>query len=234
MQIVGRKALNVRQRSRDWGLKRALHWELMHALEYLGIRVHYVDVGSNDTRPWESKPPDVPAGYVTRVVGFDDLKPFVDGTPELTLEFITDAFANGDECAANFHDGALVGFGFVCRSRARVTDQLDVLIPPGFRYNYKDWTHPDHRRRNLTTMRGHIRFTTLPRPYDERSISYVETHNYPSLLHGYVHPKRRSLRMGIVGWFTILGRQIPFNSRRAKWIGLEFVRKSDDGRRQYV
>ena len=123
---------------------------------------------------------------------------------------------------------------FTTRSRARVSEQLDVLIPPGFRYGYKAWTHEDHRRRHLSKMRGHFHFTTVPRPYEERGIWYVETHNYMSLLHSYVHPRQRAMRMGYCGWLTLFGRQIPFNTRAAKWIGFEFVRRSDDGRRQYI
>lgn len=65
-------------------------------------------------------------------------------------------------------------------------------------------------------------------------ISMAETHNYPSLLHGYRHPRLRGLRMGFCGWITVFGRQIPFNSRRARWIGFEFVRREDHRRRQYV
>jgi hypothetical protein len=178
--------------------------------------------------------PEVPHGYETRVVGLEDMLPFAGSVPDLSSEFLKEAFSRGDECAANFYDGRLVGFGYVCRSRSRATEQLDVLIPPGFRYGYKEWTHAEHRRRNLSDMRGHVRFTTLPRPYEERSISYVETHNYASLLHGYTHPRSRGLRMGFVGWFNLFGRQFPFSSRRARWVGLEIVRKSDDGRRQYV
>ena len=62
----------------------------------------------------------------------------------------------------------------------------------------------------------------------------METHNYPSLLHGYEHPNSRSLYTGYVGWITLFDRQIPINSRHAKRIGFEFVRKSDPGVRQYV
>ena len=40
--------------------------------------------------------------------------------------------------------------------------------------------------------------------------------------------------MGFCGSMTRLGREIPFNSRRARWIGFEIVRKDDPGVRQYV
>jgi hypothetical protein len=71
-------------------------------------------------------------------------------------------------------------------------------------------------------------------PQGFRMISYPETHNYPSLLHGSRHPGLRSPRMGFCGWITVFGQQIPFNSRRARWIRIEFVRREDQRCRQYV
>ena len=115
-----------------------------------------------------------------------------------------------------------------------MTDQLDVLVPPGFRYSYKAWTHPDHTRRNLQKATGFVRRAGPKRTFAERLVSYTETHNYPSLLHGYRHPNRRSLFMGYGGWITVFGTQIPFNSRQARKIGFEFVRRSDQRVRQYV
>lgn len=235
MGLVSLKFRHFAQRKRDWGLKRALYWELMYAARtYLGFCIHYVTVGADLKRPAENVRPEVPEGYVTRIVGLEDMLPYVGRVPDLDAEFLHDAFRRGDECAANFFGDELVGFGFICRTRCRASTQIDVLIPQGFRYSYKDWTHPDHRRNNLSRMRGHVRFTTLPRPFEERSVTYVETHNYASLLHSYLRPRERSLRMGLCGWWSLFGHQIPFNSRAAKWVGFEFIRRDDDGRRQYV
>lgn len=235
MNWIATKLENFRARRRNWGIRRALHWELMHALDrYVGLKVHYVAVGADLLAPAESERPDVPPEYVTRMVGFDELRRYSDHVPGLDLEFLQQASARGDECTGNFLGDELVGYAFTTRARARVSEQLDVVIPPGFRYGYKAWTHEDHRRRSLSKMRGHFHFTTVPCPYEERGIWYVETHNYASLLHSYVRPRRRAMRMGFCGWLTLFGRQIPFNTRTAKWIGFEFVRRSDDGRRQYI
>ena len=133
-----------------------------------------------------------------------------------------------------FYQGELVAFSFNSRVSAPVTDQLEVIVPEGFRYGYKSWTHVDHRRNNLSRMGGWFKQNFADRPFTERSISYIETHNYPSLLHGYRHPNLRQLRMGLVGWATLFGKQIPFSSRRAKWIGFQFQRKDKEYRRQYI
>ncbi len=222
------------ERRRNWGLRRALFWEVMRAARIVfGLRLHYVTVGADVVRPKQHVRPDIAPQYDTRVVGFEDLLPYVNDVPDLSEAFLRSAFERDDECAANFINGELVGFGFICRTRARASEQIDVLIPEGFRYSYKDWTHPDHRRKNLSRMRGHVRFTQMPRPFKERSITYVEINNYASLLHGYRHPRERSLRMGVGGWISIFGYHVPINSRRMKWVGFEFMRRDDDGRRQY-
>ena len=82
--------------------------------------------------------------------------------PDLSRAFLETAFGRGDRCTANFFHGRLVGYSFNAYVRARVNDQLDVLVPPGFRYGYKSWTHSEHRRANLSRMRGYVRRKTLP------------------------------------------------------------------------
>ena len=215
-------------------MKRALHFQLMQLLARLGVRVHYVNVGADLKEIVGEEMPPCPKGYETRVVTLEDLMQHAGRVAGLTAEFLEQAFERGDICVANFLGDDLVGFSFSSFTRVRVTAQIDAIVPAGFRYGYKAWTHPGHRKANLSKMRGYVRRKCLPRMHEQRSIHYIETHNYPSLLHGYRHPRERALRMGFSGWVTVFGRQIPFNTRRARWIGFEFVRNHDHRRRQYV
>jgi hypothetical protein len=217
-----------RTRCRDWGLKRTLYWYLMSQLSKLGIHVHYVFLGADLKQPGDEPAPSVHPGYTTRLIDNIELLPFAGVVPGISREFVELVARRGDECVANFFGAELVGYGFSSRSRTRVTDQLDVLVPRGFRYGYKAWTHPDHRLMQLSRMRAHVRLHSVERPRNERSLSYIETHNYDSLLRRARIPTERRIPMGLCGWFTIFGRQIPFNTRRAKWIGFEFVRKEDE------
>jgi hypothetical protein len=222
-------------RVRDWGWRRAAYWQWMHLLKRMfGLHVHHVKVGGDRDDLKSSEPPDVPPGYVTKVGCKADFLPFVGKVPGLDAEFVDQAFARNDECTLTLYEGQLVNFCFCSRDRTRVTPQLAVLIPKGFRYVYKDWTDPAHRRKNISRMGGFVRRNRLNRPWRERSLSYVETHNYASSLHSYRHPSERGIRMGYVGWFNLFGYHLPFSSRRAKWIGFEFVRREDERRRQYV
>lgn len=221
-----------RGRVRAWGPWRALHWQVKHLLaRFLGLRVHYVRIGADRADLRDPAPPQVPSGYVTKLGRKEDFVPFLGRVPRLDAAFLERAFRRDDECSLTLYEGELVSFSFSTRQRARVTDQLDVLVPPGFRYAYKSWTHPEHRRRNLSNMGRWLRATQARRPFAERSIWYVETHNYASLLHGVRHPNEWSIKMGYVGWITLFGRQIPFTSRKAKQLGFEFVRNDDHRRR---
>ena len=222
-------------RVRDWGVRRALYFQLMNPLRnYLGFAIHYVGIESIHLDSSESECPDVPVGYDTRLAGLTDMLPYAGRVSDLSKELLEQRFEQGDECVANFFGAELVGFSFISRVRTRATDQLDAIVPAGFRYSYKSWTHEDHRRKNLGRMRTHVRVCTAQRPFQERSIWYVETHNYASLLHSYAHPRKRAISMGFVGWFTLFGRQIPFSTRRAKWVGFELRRREDTTARQYV
>jgi hypothetical protein len=218
----------------DWGLRRALHWRLMSVLRRFGLRLYYVHVESNLGEVRGDPEPVVPAGIVTRVVAIEALAQYAGRVDDLDHEFLKQAIARDDLCVANFAGDELVGYAFVSFTRAPVNDQLDVLVPRGFQYIYKGWTHPDYRRANLTKARQHVRRKSLLAERAPRGIRYIETHNYASLLHGYRAPADRDLPMGFCGSLTILGREIPFNSRRAKWIGFEMVRKTDTRARQYV
>lgn len=229
------KLREFRRRLDEWGPGRALHWEAMNALARLfGARVHYVIVGSGSGRVGRMTRPTIPAGYEVRMVWLDDLLPFVDTVSDLSEAFLRDAFGRGDVCVASFFHGALVGCSFQSGGRSKVTEQLDILVPEGFRYTYKTWIHADHRRRNLSQMQGYVRHHARSGESRDRGIWYVETHNYASLLHSYRHPNERSLGMGLIGWFSFFGRQVPFRTRAASWLGVELVRKDDARPRQFI
>ena len=172
-------------RARDWGWKRAAYWYFMHALgRGLGFHIQRVNVEADRVDLIDPIPPVVPSGYVTKLCSNADLQSFK--VPNLGQEFIDEVFDRGDECAASFYRGELVAFRFTSRTRTMVTDQLDVLIPKGFRYSYKAWTHPEHRRKNISRMCLYVEQTQSHRPFEERGIFYVETHNYPTWAPGQV------------------------------------------------
>ena len=221
-------------RKDQWGLKRALHWQLMNFLaRYFGLRLSYLLLGSGSGRLDRMDASCIPEGYDVRMVALGDLLPFTGSVPDLTADFLERSFSNGDVCVASFMEGELVGFSFRTGTRASLSKQLDILIPKGFHYTYKTWIHHDHRRRNLSQAQGYVRHRSLPTDYASRGIWFVETHNYASLLHGYRHPRERAIGMGFLGWFSLGGKEFPFTSRAARWLGVEVVRKGDLRTRHY-
>ena len=223
-----------RERRDQWGLKRALHWQFMNFLaRCFGLRLSYLLLSSGSGRWDRMEASCVPYGYDVRMVTLKDLLPFVDPVSDLTVDFLETSFSSGDACVASFMEGELVGFSFRAGTRASLSNQLDILIPKGFHYTYKTWIHHDHRRRNLSQAQGYVRHRSLPTDYGSRGIWFVETHNYPSLLHGYRHPRERAISMGFLGWISLWGKEFPFTSRTARWLGVEVVRKGDFRARYY-
>ncbi len=218
-----------RERIANWGLRRAAYGFVMAVLARTGFHLHNVDVGADRYDLMEDTQPPTPDGYLTRICAKEDLLPYVGRHTELSDDFLNFAFDRGDVCSASFYEGVPVAYKFETRHRTEVNEQLDVLIPRGFVYSYRAWTHPDHRRRGLTSA---CAYELSRKRYEEhcldRVIWYVETHNYPSLLHAVDSPKTWSLLMGYVGWFKIFGRMVPLNSRWASKIGFVFVRSEDD------
>lgn len=225
------KLRTFREKRGEWGLRRTLFWYAMHLVDnrYLGMHLAYVLVGSDRRAPQEMEQIETPPGYVHRAnVPKELLLPFVGVEHDLEQAKLDRAYDNGDTCVATFHGEQLVGYGFSSRTRAVVTKQIDLLVPRGFVYGYKGWTHPQHRRMRLTRSRELYRQMNNQHPYLERSLFYIAVHNYASLMRGYRHPRERPIRMGFAGYFSLFGRQYPFNSRRARWIGFRFARRDDE------
>jgi hypothetical protein len=188
----------------------------------MGLHVFHVFINGMPNRI----PIPLEEGYVHREISLCELIPFADSegelAEELTTDFLREATERGDLCVASFFGKELVGFDFASTRRLPATPQLDQIIPPGFLYSYKSWTHPGHRRKKLGLGRIEIQ-----RTQELNYIYAIETHNYPSLLRSYRQPLERRIRMGYAGWIEIRGRQYPFASRRAKWIGFGLARKGE-------
>ncbi|MEM9620634.1 MAG: hypothetical protein AAF993_03235 [Pseudomonadota bacterium] len=217
------------RRQRDWGIRRALYWYLMTRLARLGVRVNYVFVAS----PLANRDYiELPDGYVNRAVSLEELAPFVDKVDGLDAAFFALAVAHDDWCIASFFHDQLVGYSFLSHSRTLASKQLDIIVPDGFSYSYKSWTDPEHRLARLSSSR--LYHSNIAFPDSKRSFYYVETHNYASLLRGYRPLSQRRIHAGYIGWFTWFGRQIPFASRRALWLGVEFVPRGETRERYYA
>lgn len=209
----------------EWGHNRLLQWYAWRTLKLIGIVPCQVYVES-------SVPADqhisIPSDYSIRQMTPTGLIPYT-GKNTLDAEFLQQAEQRGDYCAAIFQGDELVGYRFASCTRAPVTPQLDIIIPQGFSYGYKAWIKSEHRRKHLDKAAANMIDLVISRETGRRSIWYIEKGNFPSRMSGYKHPSERPLRMGTCGWLTVFGRQIPFNSRTARWVGIRIVQKDDPG-----
>jgi len=183
-----------------------------------GTRVLLVQLG--DENPHIAFP-QLPPGYTAEAKQPLDLLPW--STPEhgLTESFLRQASERGDRCVVNFFHGDLVGYGFVTRCFAPVTDQVGVRIGAALHYRYKGWTHPEHRRKHLSHARGRLNSRLFPRQEGQRMVSYVEAHNFASRL---THADVRPTFLGLCVIVRVLGREYPINSLAAVRAGFELVR----------
>lgn len=214
----------------DWGLRRTCYWYLMTFLgRVFGLHLHYVYISGLPGRV----PTAVAEGYEHREVPLAELMPYADGDDELGRElgreFLLQAMDRGDRCVASFFGAEPVGLDFASSKRLPATSQLDHIIPTGFLYSYKSWTHTAHRGKKLALGRIDVQWKQ-----GLNFIYAIETHNYPSVLRPYRPPSERRIQMGYAGWIEIRGRQHPFVSRRAKWIGFGLVPTGGADKRRYV
>ncbi len=225
----------LKVRIKDWGWRRVLFGTFLRILYRLvGLRLNRVWIG-HGRLDLEPPPFDPPEGYDVRMVTREDLMPFARKEYLLDPEFLDVAFGNGDIVTAAFYDGDLVSYTFNTTKRTIVDDQLELLVPDGFRYGYKGWTHPDHRRKYVSRML----WAPRRKYYEENNLNhrgawYIQLNNYPSRLYTHRHLNMIGIRTGFFGSVRLFGREIPFNSRWARKMGLILVRKGDNNTRLYT
>ncbi len=196
-----------------------LYAPVLNMLARHGTRVMLVRLGNPDST---IAFPELPPGYSAEAKSPLDLMPWA-GKPGFNLDadFLQQASERGDRCVANFYHRELVGYGFVTRSHAAVTDQVGVIVSNGIQYRYKGWTHPEHRRKYLSHARGRLNSCLYRDDPQPRMVSYVDAQNFPSrLTHADVHQSS----LGVCLIVRLFGREIPINSQRAKRAGFKLVR----------
>jgi len=206
--------------ARGWRrLTRSGYRRLMVLLQtVMGLRLFLVQLG-DDTSKVEA--PQLPEGYRTVACTPADLLDWTEHEYGLSKDFLSESIVRGDRCVANFFHDKLVGYVFVTRSTAPLSGQLEVSIDDRLVYRYKAWTHQDHRRKHLSMARGRLNKTLFPLNPGQRTVSYVDTTNFPSRL---VRPEIHPRAIGYSGYVVIAGREIPFNTPGVKAHGFRIQR----------
>lgn len=221
----------------EWGLPRMFAFYVFTLLEkWFGFHVYRVWVSSGlFGAKLDQLPQAIPEAYPTRRVEPRDLIPYVSAENKLSEAFLKGAQARGDVATVVFHKEKIVSYGFESHTRTPFEHGLELIVPPGFRYGYKSWTHSDFRRKGLTKLISKVKWDERrAQGRLKRRIWYIKFHNYPSLLTDvYEPPHQRPIHVGTLVVLKIIGRTLCFNSRRAKWFGSVLVRKSQPAYRTY-
>lgn len=203
-----------------WGVLRALHMWVMPRLASV-LQVSYAL-----TRPLGHRQAvHSHAGCSIRIVTLQDLEAAsAERGMDLDPEAFRRAIDRGDICVGAFDGDRLVAYTWRAFQTAPHNNGLWVQFRPPFRYGYKALTLPAYRGLHLQeAMAPLLDEMSIRRGYTH-AISFIETHNHPSL--------RMSLRsgnriVGLIGYVRVFGRYFPFRSRGAANLGFGFSPRKD-------
>jgi hypothetical protein len=200
------------------GLGRMLYRTLMSRLRpwLMLARLHIREICHD--RPIEF-PDD---GIVIRVMTAQDFERACVSSPKLfDPEFVAAARARGDLCLAAYDGERLAAFFWRSFSTAPVAEDLWIRVTPPCRYGYKAFTEVDYRGRHLQQRLTEISDVMGLDRGCTHTVSFVETHNFPSL----IAATREEVRLvGYAGYVRLFGRVMPFHSPGARRHGIRFAR----------
>lgn len=212
------KALITADRAR-WGTRRALHMVFMRSLLRLfNLHIAYIHTRKLKLDPSKWPPPE---GYEVRMLEPEELyAAAADPQLEMTRDFLDEALSLGHWCPGAFYEGKLVSYGWRAFNDAPGSNGFRIRLNQKLRYAYKSLTLPEHRGRHLQTYISYVSDQyCLERGY-ERGISYVETHNYPSLTGDW---RRGNEIAGLIAWMDKGPFRWSWTSAGARRLGLELI-----------
>jgi hypothetical protein len=205
----------------DCAMSRLRPWLMLSQVELRPLR-------SNSTLP---DLPELPEGWHVRVATTSELvEAAADPANDLNAEWVRAAHQRGEVCVAIFDGTRIASYVWRAFGPTPYEKGLWVHFDSGYPYSFKAYTPPEYRRRRLQHYVSlYLDNWQLERGYNQ-VISYIETHNYPSLTSS---KKRGNRRVGFAGYITLFGRTIPFRSPGAKRHGFGFSSSSEpiNGRR---
>jgi L-amino acid N-acyltransferase YncA len=99
----------------------------------------------------------------------------------LSREFLDWALQRGDRCYGLMDGARLAAYGWYSMRPTEIMPALVLHYDPSYVYMYKGFTHPDYRGQNLRGVGMAKAAQAFTHQGKKGLISYVESHNYPSL-----------------------------------------------------
>lgn len=175
-----------------------------------------------DVRQLQRDPdiPELAPGREARVATIDELIAAAkDPVNDLDPDWVRRAHDRGEVCVAVFEGEKIISYNWRAFAPAPHEKGLWVHFDPSCFYGFKAFTPPAYRQQRLHHVTSHtLDNWLLDRGYT-LNISFIETHNYPSLISAR---KRGTRHVGYAGYLTLFGRVIPFRSPGAKRYGFAF------------
>lgn len=143
-----------------------------------------------------------------------------DPVNDLDPDWVKQAHSRGEICVAVFEGDKILSYVWRAFAPSPHEKGLWVHFDPRYVYSFKAFTPPAYRQQRLQhVVIYELDAWLLDRGY-RHFISFIETHNYPSLTSG---KKRNNRRVGYAGYLILFGRIIPFRTPGAKKHGFAFV-----------
>jgi len=215
-----RRLTNLKNNAERWGWRRALVHVLVRGAEkYLGFHVYVVRARSIPPTP---KYPTSNPNLTYRQINDDELMRY-SADPELGLgrDFVADALSRGDLAFGAFDDKNLVSYIWRCRSAAPDTDGVWIRAEHPYNYSYKSFTRKDYRGQRISPVVHLFSDNEMYKRGFRFRIGFVAITNYASLEMG---KHMESKVLGYAGYFSLLGKLIPFRSEKVKSTGFRFFK----------
>ena len=173
------------------------------------------------TRPLKTSVPPLPenSGREYRFLSEPELIKFAKNSElQLNLSVVKAALAKGDTCTGAINNGRLIAYLWRAYSPTKHTDGLWIDFGPLARYSYDSFTLPQHRgQRVLHTLS--MSTEALDQRGREKSIAFIETHNYSSIKSAKF---TGNTIVGYAGYWHLFGKYYTFHSNGAKKEGFRF------------
>lgn len=132
---------------------------------------------------------DIPEGFLDARIRFDcgflDARTLyrLAGDPEndLSDEYVDWALARGDQCYGFMDEDRLAAYGWYSTKPHAIMDNLVLHYDPDYVCMYKGYTHPDYRGQRLHGIGMAKAAEAFTQRGKKGLISYVESHDHPSL-----------------------------------------------------
>ncbi len=215
-----RQLTNLRNNAERWGWWRALlHVFVRSAEKYLGIHIYVVRARSIPSSP---KYPASNSNLTYRQISENELLHYAsDPALELGSEFVANALSRGDLAFGAFDDESLVSYIWRSRSAAPDADGVWIRAEHPYNYSYKSFTRKDYRGRRISPVVHLFSDNEMYKRNFRFRIGFVAITNYASLEMG---KHMESKVLGYAGYFSLLGKLIPFRSKKVKSTGFEFFK----------